>query len=189
MWQVVLHVTPLTTALALGVALLIAAAAQWAGRKQPRLIGNCAVAATAAWVALVLAVTLSDGGGTGSRHIGWGDGVETLLDGSGGRASDSERSMVVRQWTANALMFVPLPPLTSLATRRRLPGLGLLALGAALSATIEFLQWLGLTGRVVDLEDVFFNTLGCGVGVGVNALALSVAWAVERRPDVSGGRR
>ena len=65
----------------------------------------------------------------------------------------------------NLLWFAPLGWLL----RRRKPGAALLA-GAALSAGIELMQFLLMTG-VTDIDDVIFNALGALLGWGIAHVA------------------
>ncbi|SFL80352.1 VanZ family protein [Streptomyces pini] len=188
MWRIVLHLTPLTTVLVLAALFLGSVGAHRASELRPRLMRRAAWTALTAWGLLVCAATLAgDGSEAGSGLVWWGQGVETLLNDSQDQVSENERSMIIRQWTANCLMFVPLPLLLSLSARRSVSVVRTMVVGLGASVMIEALQWLQGASRVADLEDVFFNTLGCAVGIGVNVLAVRTARRGSGRASVRSG--
>ncbi|WP_432250821.1 VanZ family protein [Streptomyces sanyensis] len=39
------------------------------------------------------------------------------------------------------------------------------------AVVVELVQWLGGHGRIVDLDDVLFNSIGTAVGVGLSVAA------------------
>ncbi|MFH0243465.1 VanZ family protein [Streptomyces sp. HK10] len=188
MWRIVLHLTPLTTVLVLVAFFLGSVGAHRASELRPDLTRRAAWAALVVWGLLVgLATLAGDGSEGGSGLVWWGQGVETLLNDSQDQVSGNERSMVLRQWVANCLMFVPLPLLLSLSARGGASVVRAMAVGLGASVMIEALQWLQGAGRVVDLEDVLFNTLGCAVGVGVSVLAGRVVRRWNGRVPVRSG--
>ena len=69
----------------------------------------------------------------------------------------------------NILLFVPLGLTMALVLGRRLRLIAALA-GFALSAVVEYSQ-RSIPGRVPDIEDVLWNTLGAAIGVIIVALA------------------
>lgn len=74
----------------------------------------------------------------------------------------------------NTLLFVPLGATVALLLSRRLWPVAIFA-GFALSATVEFMQD-SIPGRVPDLSDVLWNTVGAAIGVAlVTAPRLVVA--------------
>ncbi|MFJ9173910.1 VanZ family protein [Streptomyces sp. NPDC102360] len=167
MWEIILHLTPVTVA---GFLLLCAAlpwaAAAWNARTRDVALPLARVLLTL-WLLLVLAVTLIPDqslNSGGSRYINWlpgeglwGGGVSTLGVG------DMERGMIVRLQLANAMMFVPLGALYVFAGRR--PRLGRAVVAClALSVLIEAVQYAMNAGRTVDVDDVLFNTFGGLVG-------------------------
>lgn len=79
----------------------------------------------------------------------------------------------------NTLLFVPLGATVALLLSRRLWPVAIVA-GLALSATVEFVQ-ASIPGRVPDLADVLWNTVGAAIGVALITLPRVVA-AAARRP-------
>lgn len=89
-------------------------------------------------------------------------------------------SFALVEFTANLLMFTPLGLLATLARPLRGPlRSAALALAgcAALSASIEMVQWLGFPDRTGDLRDVLANTLGALIG------AAAAVTLMRRRPS------
>lgn len=78
----------------------------------------------------------------------------------------------------NTLLFVPLGATVALLLSRRLWPVAIFA-GFALSATVEFVQD-SIPGRVPDLSDVLWNTVGAGIGVLLVTLPRLAAAAVRR---------
>lgn len=75
-----------------------------------------------------------------------------------------DATRVVATFGANVLLFVPVGILLPLRWPR-LDHPGILAVVAAvISAGIEVAQYYMNTGRVAQLDDVIFNTLGCLIG-------------------------
>ena len=69
----------------------------------------------------------------------------------------------------NILLFVPLGVTLALVLGRRLRLVAALA-GFAMSSVVEYAQ-RSIPGRVPDLEDVLWNTVGAAIGVIIVALA------------------
>ncbi|MFV0135218.1 VanZ family protein [Streptomyces sp. HMX87] len=183
MWRVILYLTPVTVATALSLTFLGALALQSAATRWPRTVCRIGSLALALWLLLIAMATLtaSDGSTGGSGGALWlSPGIETLRADSA-YVTAYEKEMVVRQWVANALVFVPLPAL--MATARPDFSAGkCLALCAAAAVVIELVQWLGGNGRIVDLDDVLFNSVGATVGVGLGmAACLLLRWRQGRR--------
>jgi len=78
----------------------------------------------------------------------------------------------------NALMFVPLGATIALLLHRRAWPLAIVA-GFGLSAAVEYAQ-ASIPGRVPDLDDVVWNTLGAVVGVAVVTVPRIAGAAVVR---------
>ncbi|MFG2684472.1 VanZ family protein [Streptomyces sp. NPDC048392] len=185
MWRVILYLTPVTVATGLLLTFLAALALRSAATCWPRTVCRIGSLALALWLVLIAAATFtaSDGSTGGSGGGLWlSPGIETLRADSA-YVTAYEKEMVVRQWVANALMFVPLPVL--LATAR--PGFSAakcLGLCAATAVVVELLQWLGGNGRILDSDDVLFNSIGTAVGVGLSVAAgLLLKWLRGRRAD------
>lgn len=79
----------------------------------------------------------------------------------------------------NTLLFVPLGATVALLLSRRLWPVAIFA-GFALSATVELMQD-SIPGRVPDLADVLWNTVGAAIGV-VLVTAPRLVAAAARRP-------
>lgn len=185
MWRVILYLTPVTVVTALLLTFLGTLTVQGAATRWPRAVCRIGSLALALWLMLIAVATFtaSDGSTGGSGGGLWlSPGIETLKADSA-YVTAYEKEMVVRQWVANALMFVPLPVL--LATAR--PGFSAaksLGLCAAAAVVVEFVQWLGGNGRIVDLDDVVFNSIGALVGVSLSmAACLLLRWLRGRRVD------
>ncbi|WP_353942816.1 VanZ family protein [Streptomyces sp. HUAS MG91] len=80
-----------------------------------------------------------------------------------------ERHMILALQIANAAMFVPLGILAS-ASARHPSALRTTLLCAGLSPVIELAQLLMAEGRVVDVDDVLFNTAGALLGAALVTL-------------------
>lgn len=78
----------------------------------------------------------------------------------------------------NTLLFVPLGATVALLLSRGLWPVAIFG-GFALSATVEFVQD-SIPGRVPDLSDVLWNTVGAAIGVLLVTLPRLVAVAVRR---------
>ncbi|GAA1995487.1 VanZ family protein [Microbacterium pumilum] len=83
----------------------------------------------------------------------------------------------------NTLLFVPLGGTIALLLSRRAWPVAILA-GVGLSVAVEYAQG-SIPGRVPDLEDVLWNSLGGAIGVIVVAIPRLVA-AAGRRGDQRG---
>ncbi|MFF1695135.1 VanZ family protein [Streptomyces sp. NPDC058257] len=92
--------------------------------------------------------------------------------------------MIVVLQVANAAMFVPLGLFAYAAARRPSPT-GIVLGCLTLSVTIEAVQFVMNAGRVVDIDDVMFNTVGALIG----CLLARVAWAMTGRGAESDVRR
>ena len=77
----------------------------------------------------------------------------------------------------NTLLFVPLGATVALLLSRRLWPVAILA-GLALSATVEYAQ-ASIPGRVPDMADVLWNTVGGAIGVLVVTLPRVLAAVVR----------
>ena len=82
--------------------------------------------------------------------------------------------------TLNTLLFVPLGATVALLLSRRLWPLAIFA-GLALSTTVEFAQ-TRIPGRVPDLSDVLWNTVGAAIGVALVAVPRLIAARTRRSP-------
>ncbi|MEU5683754.1 hypothetical protein DEJ48_37485 [Streptomyces venezuelae] len=177
MWRIVFYVNTWTVSLFLaavaGVAVGLGVWRRASPRRQRRaarlLWGACLVAALAATV-------------VPDRPIGSGVPYVAMIPGEGlwGSAADSmfagERHMILVLQVANAAMFVPLGLFAYTAARA--PSPTVIVLGCtALSVTIEAVQLVMNAGRVVDVDDVIFNTAGALIG----CLLGSAAWRVTGR--------
>jgi glycopeptide antibiotics resistance protein len=72
----------------------------------------------------------------------------------------------IGQLVGNLLLLMPFGALARVA----LPRLGpwtTIAAGLSLSVLIELVQWRFIAGRMADIDDVWVNTLGCAIGVGL----------------------
>ena len=80
----------------------------------------------------------------------------------------------------NGLLFVPLGAAVAALLPRRVWWLAMVA-GLALSITVEYLQ-ASIPGRVPDLDDVLWNTVGTAIGVlAVTLLRLAAGGARRLR--------
>ncbi|MFC7982991.1 VanZ family protein [Streptomyces sp. NPDC057336] len=175
----------MTVVAALSLPLTGALVLRSASDRWPRTVCRVGSLALALWLALIAAATFtaSDGSAGGSGGGLWlGPGIETLTADSA-YVTACEKEMTVRQWVANALMFVPLPVLLA-TVRPGWSGTKCLGLCAATAVVIEAVQWIGGNGRIVDLDDVLFNSIGATVGVASSATAgLLLRWLRDRRAD------
>jgi hypothetical protein len=78
----------------------------------------------------------------------------------------------------NTLLFVPLGATIALLLTRRAWPVAILA-AFALSATVEYAQ-VSIPGRVPDLDDVLWNTVGAVIGVVVVTVPRLIAGAARR---------
>jgi glycopeptide antibiotics resistance protein len=78
----------------------------------------------------------------------------------------------------NTLLFVPLGATVALLLMRRRWWVAILS-GLALSATVEFAQ-ASIPGRVPDVADVLWNTVGAAIGVALIAVPRQIAAVVRR---------
>lgn len=172
MWRVILYLTPVTVATALLLTALGTLALQSAAARWPRTVCRIGSLALALWLTLIAVATFtaSDGSTGGNGGSLWlSPGIETSRADST-YVTAYEKEMVVRQWVANALMFVPLPVLLATA-RPDFSAVKCLGLCAATAVVVEFVQWLVGNGRIVDLDDVLFNSIGATAGVGLSTAA------------------
>lgn len=177
MWRIVFYVNAWTVSLFLTV---VAAAAVGLGVWRRTSPGRQRRVARVLWVACLVAALAATV--IPDRPIGSGVPYVAMIPGEGlwGSAADymfaSERRMILALQIANAAMFVPLG-LFAYAAARRPSALGIVLGCLALSVTIEAVQLVMNAGRVVDIDDVIFNTAGGLVG----CLLARVAWAVTGR--------
>lgn len=78
----------------------------------------------------------------------------------------------------NTILFVPLGATLALLLSRRAWPVAILA-GFALSAAVEYAQG-SIPGRVPDLDDVLWNTVGAAIGVVVVTIPRLVAAVIGR---------
>lgn len=182
MWQVVLGITPTTTALFLIAALALAAGfALWTalapGGTAPRTTARVLLAG---WLLLLLVATLAPAQpiGSGDATVWWrpGEGLFEL----GAQMEPGELSMLVRRQTANAALFVPVPLLLRFAVPRVPVALAFL-LGVGLSLLIETAQLLMRAGRIADIDDVLCAAAGTVIGAGLALLGQLAVAAMRRR--------
>ncbi|MEU4685303.1 VanZ family protein [Streptomyces xinghaiensis] len=179
MWRIVLHLSPFTTAAAVVLVFCFTVVFRLAEADRPCAVRRVAALLLVAWTAVVLLATLAaSDSGTGGGGLWLSPGFDTLITDSP-YVTAEEKRMVWRQWTANALMFVPLPVLVTLLWRD-LSALTCFLLCAGAGAAVEATQWLQGNGRVVDLDDVAFNAFGGALGIGVNAVAIVTARRLRR---------
>ncbi|MFC8126773.1 VanZ family protein [Streptomyces sp. NPDC057302] len=185
MWRIVFYVNVWTVSLFLAaVAAVAVGLGAWRRTSQRRQRRGARVLWMVSLVAALAATVIPD------RPIGSGVPYVAMIPGEGlwGSASDSmfadERHMILVLQVANAAMFVPLGLFACAAARR--PSVLTIVVGCfALSVTIEAVQFVMNAGRVVDVDDVLFNTVGGLVG----CVLARVAWAVTRRGVESDVRR
>ncbi|GAA1899377.1 hypothetical protein GCM10009716_06510 [Streptomyces sodiiphilus] len=132
------------------------------------------------WIMLIGAATLtiSQPLGTGGNTF-WPVPFETLLTPDDLLAA-GEKEMYIRQLTANALMFVPLPALVRTSFGRASVTQTLLAC-IGLSAFIELTQWLQSAGRVADVDDLLLNSVGATVGTVIHLAAAGTVYRWSSR--------
>jgi glycopeptide antibiotics resistance protein len=185
MWRIILYLTPVTVALVLLLIFLGTLALRSVDARRPRTACRIGYFALALWFMLIAVATFtaSDGSTGGSGSLWLSPGIDTLRADSA-YVTHEEKEMVVRQWAANALMFVPLPVFLA-AARRDLSAATCLGLCVAAGAVVESVQWLQGNGRIVDLDDVIFNSLGAVVGVALSiAACMLLRWRRGRGSDV-----
>ncbi|MFF8281066.1 VanZ family protein [Streptomyces lateritius] len=165
MWQIVLYVNPLSVSLfVLSAALVSMLLTRWiasAPAERARVARILFFASLA--VVLVATIMPTQLPGSGSRYISltpggafFGSEIEGMYP--------MERRMATATSIANAAMFVPLAVFWYAAAKRS-SGLRVLFGGFSLSVGIELVQLVMNAGRVVDVDDVFFNTAGALIGV------------------------
>lgn len=185
MWEIVLYLSLSTIA---GF-VVFCAALPWVLTalevRFPRFASNLLRALLIFSLIIILVATIAptqaiDSGG--SRYVSWipgeglwGDGLQALGMGN------MEREMILRLQVANALMFIPLGIFFSLMFRWGTLGKAALAC-AALSAFIESVQYAMNAGRIVDVDDVLFNSLGGLIGA---TLALAPRLIFTHKPIAS----
>ncbi|MFE7511949.1 VanZ family protein [Streptomyces sp. NPDC057540] len=165
MWQIVLYVNTVSVSLfVFGAALVSVLLTRWIASApvERRRIARILFFASLT-VVLVATIMPTQMPGSGSRYISltpggafFGSGIEGMYP--------MERRMATATSIANGAMFVPLA-IFRYAAARRASGLRVLIGGLALSVGIEFVQLIMNAGRVVDVDDVLFNTTGTLVGV------------------------
>ncbi|MFD8568251.1 VanZ family protein [Streptomyces sp. NPDC057694] len=179
MWRVVLYVTPLTTGLfVVAAAALTLVLALWRSHA-PEAVRRTSRALGSAWLLLVLAATLLP-----TQPLGSGGMSVFLTPGEGLWGAEmsfvdaGERHMILALQIANAAMFVPLGILASTSARQpSAPRTTLLC--TALSLCIELAQLLMAAGRVVDVDDVIFNSAGALLGAALVTLSTRMTAAAK----------
>ncbi|MEW1660267.1 VanZ family protein [Streptomyces sp. NPDC057555] len=190
MWQVVLAVTPTTVTLfLLGALALALGLALWSARAPHRRTPQTAARALlAAWLLLVLVVTLAP-----TQPIGSGDATFWWRPG-GGRLElgaplePGEVAMAVRRQIAGVALFVPVPVLLRFAAPRW-SAAGAFLFGVGLSVAVETGQLLMRAGRVADIDDVLCAAAGTVVGAALALLAKLAAALLYRRALPAGAVR
>jgi glycopeptide antibiotics resistance protein len=184
MWQLVLYVNPLSVSLFLlivaVVSILLTRWIAFAPAERRRIARILFIASLA--VVLVATVVPTQLPGSGGRYISltpggafFGSEIEGMYP--------MERRMATATSIANAGMFVPLAVFWYSATERA-SGLRVLIGGFFLSVGIELVQLIMNAGRVVDVDDVLFNTAGALVGVLMAGASVRLA-----SKGLKGGRR
>ncbi|MEU9066511.1 VanZ family protein [Streptomyces sp. NPDC048306] len=188
MWRVVLYLTPVTVTTSLLLTLLGALGLRSAATRWPRTVCRIGSLALVLWLVLIAAATFTSDGSTGGSVGGlWlSPGLETLTADDAYVTAD-EKEMVVRQWVANALMFVPLPVLLA-AARPGSSAARRLGACAAAAVVVELVQWIEDNGRVVDLDDVLFTAIGASLGVGLDVTARLILKLFQGRRAEAGER-
>ncbi|MEU6990363.1 VanZ family protein [Streptomyces sp. NPDC046465] len=173
MWRIVFYVNAWTVSLFLAAVAAVAAGLGVWRRMAPHQQRRATRVMWAACLVAALAATVVP-----DRPIGSGVPYVALVPGEGlwGSRADylyaSERHMILVLQTANAAMFVPLG-LFAYAAARRPSVLRVVGGCLALSVFIEAVQLVMNAGRVVDIDDVIFNTTGSLIG----CLLAKAAWA------------
>ncbi|MFB7634913.1 VanZ family protein [Streptomyces sp. NPDC056149] len=181
MWQVVLAVTPTTVTLfLLGALALALGLALWSARAPHRRTPRTAARALlAAWLLLMLVVTLvpTQPVGTADATFWWrpGEGMFEL----GAQLEPGEVAMVVRRQIAGTALFVPVPLLLRFAAPRW-SAAGAFLFGVGLSLVIELAQLLMRAGRVADIDDVLCAAAGTVAGALLALLAKLTAAVCHR---------
>ncbi|MGW8601828.1 VanZ family protein [Streptomyces sp. NPDC055893] len=175
MWQIVLYVNPLSVSLfVVASALASILLSRWievAPMERERLARILFLSSLAVTLLATLMPTQMPGSGT--RHVSLSLGGAFFGPESVAMQS-MERRMATATSVANAAMFVPLAIFWYHATARRAFSVARVLVGClSLSLGIEIVQLAMNAGRVVDVDDVLFNTTGALVG-------LLVAWASSR---------
>jgi glycopeptide antibiotics resistance protein len=129
----------------------------------------------AATLAVVTVAVLTLGSGS---IIGPARGELAQLAGRVPAASSAFMQFGYAEQLLNVILFVPLGTTIALLLGRRTWPLAIV-FGAALSAVVEFAQRT-IAGRVPDLGDVLWNTVGAAIGVVAVTLIRSVGAAVRR---------
>ncbi|GGU01138.1 VanZ family protein [Streptomyces lateritius] len=114
-------------------------------------------------VVLVATIMPTQLPGSGIRYISLTPGG-AFFDSESAGMYPMERRMATATSIANAAMFVPLA-IFWYAAAKRSSGRRVLVGGLSLSVGIEIVQLIMNAGRVVDIDDVLFNTTGALVGV------------------------
>ncbi|MET7754698.1 VanZ family protein [Streptomyces sp. NPDC005389] len=165
MWQIVLYVNTLSVSLFVLIAALVSvlltrwiASAPAERRRIARILF-----VTSLVVVLLATIAPTQLPGSGTRYVSlspggafFGSEIEGMYP--------MERRMATATSIANAAMFVPLAIFRYAAVKRS-SGLQVLAESLALSVCIELVQLIMNAGRVVDIDDVLFNTTGALIGV------------------------
>ncbi|WP_369212734.1 VanZ family protein [Streptomyces flavofungini] len=185
MWRAVFYVNAWTVCLFLAA---VAATAAGLGVWRRASPGRQRRAARMLWLGclvVVLAATVIP-----EWPIGPGVPYVAMIPGEGlwGSAADhmyaGERHMILVLQIANAAMFVPIGLFAYMAGRRPAT-VGIVGGCLALSVIIEAVQLVMNAGRVVDVDDVIFNTLG-----GLSGCLLGrAAWGVIGRGAAGDVRR
>ncbi|MFF0747182.1 VanZ family protein [Streptomyces sp. NPDC004111] len=178
----ILYITPESVALfVLTVLLLTWFCARWRRRSDVAPVALRFLQAT--WALIVLAATVfpTEPLNSTARYVEWFPGESMWGEDTGGLFED-EKTIIAQLQIANAVMFVPLGSLfyfggifrTSALLRAVLTCLGL-------SVLIEMMQFLMAAGRIVDIDDVLFNTVGGLAGATSAAIAARLAARLEGR--------
>ncbi|ARF55616.1 VanZ family protein [Streptomyces gilvosporeus] len=184
MWQAaLLALSPATLALFLtAMAALALSLAAWAARAPattaPRIT---AAALLAAWLLLLLLVTLAPTQPVGSADatVWWRPG-ESLF-GPGAAPQPQELSMLLRQHTALAALYVPGALLLRFAAPRW-SAAGAFLFGVGLCVLLETAQLLMRAGRIADIDDVLCAAAGTATGAALGLLAHLAATRLRPRP-------
>lgn len=91
--------------------------------------------------------------------------------------------IVLIDWAANVILYVPLGLFVALRFRRLSPWVWLVAT-VALTAMIEIAQFVALN-RSADINDVTMNTIGGMCGFAAGRAVLSVVRTLRRRPGIA----
>ncbi|MFJ6124566.1 VanZ family protein [Streptomyces griseoviridis] len=177
MWQLVLYVNPFTVLLfVLGTVAFSLTFCRWSASRPDHGV-KAARSLFRLCLAVVLVATLmpTEPIGSGVRNV-WLTPGDGLVGPGVADLFPQERRMVLALTIANAAMFVPLGVLWY-GIAKGAPALTAVTGCSLLSVGIEAVQFLMNAGRIVDIDDVLFNTAGAVIG----ALVAATAHALSRR--------